>query len=55
MNFLLSLSVPSFQLPCDQYLQKLEAANFNVFDPKLQVRNYSLPLQLWLQKRRKKY
>jgi NADH dehydrogenase [ubiquinone] 1 alpha subcomplex assembly factor 6 len=43
------------QVPTDQYLKKLEAANFNVFDPKLQVRNSSLALQLWLQKVKKTY
>ncbi|KAK7113841.1 NADH dehydrogenase (ubiquinone) complex I, assembly factor 6-like [Littorina saxatilis] len=42
-------------LPCDLYLQRLQAANFNVFDPKLQVRVPSLPLRLWLQKIKKKY
>ncbi|XP_076470134.1 NADH dehydrogenase (ubiquinone) complex I, assembly factor 6-like [Babylonia areolata] len=42
-------------LPCDLFLQKLETANFNVFDPALQKRNSSLALHLWLQQRRKKY
>ncbi|KAK7492253.1 hypothetical protein BaRGS_00016550 [Batillaria attramentaria] len=41
--------------PTDHYLKRLQAANFNVFDPKLQIRNSTLPLYLWLQKRRKKY
>ncbi|XP_025116100.1 NADH dehydrogenase (ubiquinone) complex I, assembly factor 6-like isoform X2 [Pomacea canaliculata] len=35
-------AVPAFinTVPCDLYLKKLQKANFNVFEPKLQERNY---------------
>ncbi|CAO3693686.1 unnamed protein product [Umbelopsis ramanniana] len=34
-------------VPCAQYLAKLEQHNFNAFEPKLQVRNWKLPLDIW--------
>ncbi|RUS14782.1 hypothetical protein BC937DRAFT_93349 [Endogone sp. FLAS-F59071] len=34
-------------VPCNGYLKRLEAYNFNVFEPKVQIRDWKLPLQLW--------
>ncbi|TPX62385.1 hypothetical protein PhCBS80983_g00528 [Powellomyces hirtus] len=34
-------------IPADMYLQALEKANFNIFDPKLGKRNWKLPFRLW--------
>ncbi|CAB4385161.1 unnamed protein product [Rhizophagus irregularis] len=34
-------------VPCDLYLKRLEKYNFNVFDPKLAIRNWKLPFYLW--------
>ncbi|KAI8144995.1 isoprenoid synthase domain-containing protein [Fennellomyces sp. T-0311] len=34
-------------VPTARFLQKLEAANFNVFEPSLQRKDWKLPLALW--------
>ncbi|KAJ3300142.1 NADH dehydrogenase (ubiquinone) complex I, assembly factor 6 [Borealophlyctis nickersoniae] len=42
-------------IPCEIYLQALEKANFNVFDPSLRKRNWRLPLSLWNSGRKRVY
>ncbi|RIA87313.1 isoprenoid synthase domain-containing protein [Glomus cerebriforme] len=34
-------------VPCDSYLKRLEKYNFNIFEPKLAIRNWKLPFSLW--------
>ncbi|OZJ03951.1 hypothetical protein BZG36_02942 [Bifiguratus adelaidae] len=34
-------------IPCDDYLKALEKAQFNSFDPKVQIRDWKLPYRLW--------
>ncbi|KAI9493152.1 isoprenoid synthase domain-containing protein [Zychaea mexicana] len=34
-------------VPTARYLEKLEATNFNIFDPSLQRKDWKLPLALW--------
>ncbi|KAI9277037.1 isoprenoid synthase domain-containing protein [Phascolomyces articulosus] len=34
-------------IPTARYLEKLEATNFNIFDPSLQRKDWKLPLALW--------
>lgn len=36
-----------FQVPSAKYLEKLERYNFNAFEPKLQLRSWRLPLDIW--------
>ncbi|KAL2917313.1 hypothetical protein HK105_202977 [Polyrhizophydium stewartii] len=41
--------------PCESYLQGLQKANFNVFDPALQKRSLSLQFRLWNRARQNTY
>jgi NADH dehydrogenase [ubiquinone] 1 alpha subcomplex assembly factor 6 len=35
------------QVPTESYLSRLEACNFDAFEPKLQTREWKLPYLLW--------
>jgi NADH dehydrogenase [ubiquinone] 1 alpha subcomplex assembly factor 6 len=35
------------QVPVAGFLQRLQNSNFNVFDPRLQVRDWKMPWRLW--------
>ncbi|CAG8640208.1 6866_t:CDS:2, partial [Scutellospora calospora] len=39
-------------VPCDLYLKRLEKYNFNVFEPKVNRKDWRLPVQLWLRHRK---
>ncbi|XP_033105114.1 NADH dehydrogenase (ubiquinone) complex I, assembly factor 6-like isoform X2 [Anneissia japonica] len=41
--------------PLQDFVDAIQKADFNAFDPKLQKRNYMLPLRLWLQQMRRTY
>ncbi|KAL3858745.1 hypothetical protein ACJMK2_008999 [Sinanodonta woodiana] len=50
-------AIPIFlnSLICDQYLKKLQLADFSIFDKSLQKKNGLLPWQLFIQKMKKTY
>ncbi|CAG8449864.1 8681_t:CDS:2 [Ambispora leptoticha] len=42
-------------IACDSYLKRLEKYNFNVFEPKLSVRDWKLPFLIWWNYRSNKF
>ena len=36
------------QVLCEQYLKKLQKADFDIFHPKLRQRDHLLPVKLWI-------
>ncbi|CAG8440960.1 4292_t:CDS:2 [Dentiscutata heterogama] len=42
-------------VPCDLYLKRLEKYNFNVFEPKVNRKDWRLPIQLWLRYRKEEF
>ncbi|CAG8503025.1 21619_t:CDS:2 [Cetraspora pellucida] len=42
-------------VPCDLYLKRLEKYNFNVFEPKVNRKDWRLPIQLWHRYRKRSF
>ncbi|RHZ68889.1 hypothetical protein Glove_292g25 [Diversispora epigaea] len=40
---------------CDLYLKKLEKYNFNIFEPKLNRKDWKLPIKLWFNYNKNKF
>lgn len=41
--------------PCQQYLNRLEKVNFDIFEPKLMLKSLSIPFQIWWNGQQKKF
>ncbi|TPX31302.1 hypothetical protein SmJEL517_g05316 [Synchytrium microbalum] len=42
-------------IPCEEYLKRLEATNFNLFDPKLTQKTWKLPWTIWSASRNSRF